>query len=655
MQNIQKISTDLFNKLRGRFDQITIGDESGTVTNTPDNARFFDFAYTEGKKELGKVSVSINEEDKLTVIFSKDFITAEDSFTQKNWYNFLKELRQFAKKRMLEFDVRDINKSNLTKRDYKFLAKQSGDENMNESKMYGTSRVSYQNVDEARIVIKHTENINQELNNRTQKIGSIYIESNDGERFKYPYKHLNGARAMARHVAEGGKPYDDFGKHITSLSEELSKLKKFTSYMGRSAVMAESLAEYTDVVKGRIKTVKKTIESLQKKKNYTEAFSSFESPVLEDVPSDVAENWIDQLTVRQFNEELKDVFPYIYKLVSEATKATELGPDDLVKEAKEEATCGCGPDCGHCGGKHTMKEVGTKCSCCDNEVKAVTAEGKSPHKKGKYSKAEKTKEEIEIETAFEKMMGQFAEAPAPEEFKGEIEDFEVTGDDGEPEGADIHYTAKIVNGKPVVDPKSIEVHAYGNNPSSKLGYDVDGDTDMIMNYGGVDAEEILRSAQEDAEETWAERDNKYAHGESVCSECGNPSYTTLPEEKQKGVDGKVCWKGYKRMGTKKKGGKTVDNCVKIKDDVEMDEKEQKTPLGEFILSYFDREQGAFPKGETAVLTMVEKDYGERFIEPAKAFIEQIQATYEEIQMRTQPQQMEVDTGFDRMRELAGLR
>jgi hypothetical protein len=35
------------------------------------------------------------------------------------------------------------------------------------------------------------------------------------------------------------------------------------------------------------------------------------------------------------------------------------------------------------------------------------------------------------------------------------------------------------------------------------------------------------------------------------------------EEKQKGVDGKACWKGYKRMGTKKKGGKTVDNCVPI--------------------------------------------------------------------------------------------
>lgn len=37
----------------------------------------------------------------------------------------------------------------------------------------------------------------------------------------------------------------------------------------------------------------------------------------------------------------------------------------------------------------------------------------------------------------------------------------------------------------------------------------------------------------------------------------------ITEEKQKGVDGKSCWKGYKRMGTKQKGGKTVDNCVKM--------------------------------------------------------------------------------------------
>jgi hypothetical protein len=52
------------------------------------------------------------------------------------------------------------------------------------------------------------------------------------------------------------------------------------------------------------------------------------------------------------------------------------------------------------------------------------------------------------------------------------------------------------------------------------------------------------------------------------------------EEKQKGVDGKACWKGYKRMGTKKKGGKTVDNCVKMEGQVgEAEYQGRKVQLG----------------------------------------------------------------------------
>ena len=35
------------------------------------------------------------------------------------------------------------------------------------------------------------------------------------------------------------------------------------------------------------------------------------------------------------------------------------------------------------------------------------------------------------------------------------------------------------------------------------------------------------------------------------------------EGKKKGLDGKACWDGYKLQGTKKKGNKTVDNCVPI--------------------------------------------------------------------------------------------
>ena len=81
--------------------------------------------------------------------------------------------------------------------------------------------------------------------------------------------------------------------------------------------------------------------------------------------------------------------------------------------------------------------------------------------------------------------------------------------------------------------------------------------------------------------------------------------------------------------------------------------EKKVPVTEFVLSLYDRNTGTFPKGETAVLTAIEKDYGESFIEPAKQFIERINQTFEQYQMEQSPQQF--DPEFQRMKELAGLR
>ena len=217
---------------------------------------------------------------------------AENNVSKSTWYDFLKELRTFSKKRLLNFTTRDITKSNLEKRDYKYLAQRSGDSNMTESKLYGTARVSYQNIGEARIMIKHTESINQEsATGRVQKIGSIYIESSEGERFKYPYKHLSGARAMAQHVSEGGKPFDDFGQHITGLSEELNKLRKFKTYMNRSSVMAEGLKGYMEAVDVRLENIKTEVMKLQRSTYYKEAFENFTPVVNENVPEDVAENW----------------------------------------------------------------------------------------------------------------------------------------------------------------------------------------------------------------------------------------------------------------------------------------------------------------------------------------------------------------------------
>ena len=806
MKDLNTIGEELFDKIRGRFPSVTIGGEDGKTTNEPTDARFFDFEYQESGRPLGNVSVSISEDDGLTVIYSKDIVANEDSATKNTWFEFLKDLRQFSKKRLMDFDVRDITKSNLTKRDYKFLAnRRFGDSNMNESKLYGTARTSYQKVGEARIMIKHTENVNLEASNpRTKKIGTIYIESAGGERFKYPFKHLSGARAMARHVAEGGNLYDDFGSHIIGLSEEMSKLRKFKSYMGRSAVMAESLSEYVDVVKDRINTVRKTITSLQKPKFYAEAFAAYEAPILEDVPADVAENWTDQLTIKQFNEELADVFPYIYKLVSEATKAKELGPDDLDEGASQ-------------------KELGRL--------------------KDKYSKAEKkTKEEIAVEQGFEEMMGQFGEAvvdgeitkdsvkksalellvdiaKTSKQYKGEItkdqvhylgsliHDFDMAGIETEKYseieklfrtasktnkadmsmiqpayaqaktldeglGEDDIEEAYIKTRKDAVDVlgalramgKKIET-GQGDDQGNLANRYVNNVWDVFtwlqnktQDFNGmdknakaaIDAMMKLRGEAKKLEtEPGSGKNGKFGNsivntlypvmelingmkleGEKEASESEYDASDIMSEDPPIGIDfdfdnlSKVDWDNHSDeavngfishlenldfedgvdvsdtgySGSYRKAAKWVEDNVLSKrkkegdeidgpdgEKIKLEKEDEKTPLGEFILSYFDKESGQFPKGETAVLTMVEKDYGEQFINPAKSFIEQVSAKFEEYQMQAHPQQMEADDEdddedenddlfkddeftamdqedddevnkhFDRVRQLAGLR
>ena len=150
-------------------------------------------------------------------MYSKNLFAEDEEVLKSKWFDFMKEMRVFAKKRMLNFDTRDITKSNLDKRDYEYL---STEKTMSESKLYGTSRTSYQDIGTARMIVKHSAPVNQEsVTGRNTNIHSIYIESEGGERFKYPYKHMNGDRAMASHVTEGGNPYHDFVKHISGLTK----------------------------------------------------------------------------------------------------------------------------------------------------------------------------------------------------------------------------------------------------------------------------------------------------------------------------------------------------------------------------------------------------------------------------------------------------
>jgi hypothetical protein len=687
MKNLNKTAQDLFSKIRGRFPKVTIGNEKGEVTNVPEEARYFDFSFMIQEIDLGKVSISLDEETGLSVIVGKDIVQDQLGSIQKKWYDFLKELRIFSKKRMLQFDVRDITKSNLNKRDYKYLAnKRSGETAMSETKMYGTTKTSYQKIGNAKLSIKHSGTINTESKTaRSQKIGKLYIESSEGERFKYPYKHLNGARAMARHVSEGGVPYDDFGRHIISLSEEMANLRKFKTYMGRSSVMAESLSDYMDVVNERIITVRKTISSLKNPNYYAEKISSFEVPIMEEVPADVAENWIDQLTIRQFNEELSDVFPYIYKLVSEASKAEELGPQELEEFAPALAALGGAAlrTVGSVvGGAATDIATGVATGIAsaitsdddEDEDEEDIDEGKSSPAggpacwKGKKIGNPKTKMKggkrvnncVPESTEDENESTQYGDqgelkrdktyALSPEVVKYQKKsqrakqrrknkDFEMDVDDKEgylcvPEDFDLENGFNEMMGQ-FNEEKLDEAYIKNNKDVMnvlsnlrKIGKSIErGDN----NYEG-------NLANEYANDVWS----VYTYIENKTN-----GFQDIDDNGQNAIDAMMSLrKTAKSLETKpdsgsdgKFGNAIVNTLYPVMQWLEQsgigedadDADKQKTPLGEFILSYFDRQNGTFPKGETSVLTSIQKDYGDQYVKPAAKFIERITNTYNEMQ------------------------
>jgi hypothetical protein len=186
------IATDLFYKIRSRFSGLKLGAETGEITINPEDARFFDFDYMEGEQPIGHVSISLAEPNSIKVYFSHGITEAMDDGQKDNWYGFLKELRTFAKRRLLSFDTRDIAKDNLDKRDYQFLSQNAqpkqtepnmiqkpvGESIMSESTMYGSKTMSYQKLMDTRLIIKHSQAVMDDTQPgaRTRHIGALFVK-----------------------------------------------------------------------------------------------------------------------------------------------------------------------------------------------------------------------------------------------------------------------------------------------------------------------------------------------------------------------------------------------------------------------------------------------------------------------------------------------
>lgn len=343
------IAQDLFYKIRSRFSGLKLGSETGQITINPTDARFFDFDYMEGETPIGHVSISLAEPNSMKVYFSHGITEGMDGQQKDNWYGFLKELRQFAKKRLLSFDTRDIAKDNLDQRDYEFLSQNAqpkpeapntiqkpvGESIMSESTMYGSRTMSYQKLMDTRLIVKHSQAVMDDTQPgaRTRNISALFVENQDGERFKYPFIHLAGARAMQRHVANGGLPYDDLGKSIIKMSEEIAQLKSFSSYVVRNDLMNSETNSIVERSAEALNHLREQIQKISKQSHYEAYRESFQQQEQPDVPQEVVEDFIEKFTVKNFKEDIKSVFPVLYRLMKEENT---IGYDDIVAMTKTE-------------------------------------------------------------------------------------------------------------------------------------------------------------------------------------------------------------------------------------------------------------------------------------------------------------------------------
>jgi hypothetical protein len=332
MLETDTVAAALFEKIRSKFEDVSVGDEDSKATVIPAKARFFNFEFisTDGQN-FGNITISLIEEGKLKVVFGKN-ISADLNEQQKaEWYEFLRDLRFWAKRHLLSWDPHDISRKGLGIKDVKQLAVaekpvDSLDASVTESKLYGSTKTSYETIAPGtRLIIRHSGSVDEAIHGaRSRKIQSVYVEDAEGQRFKMPFTHLGGARALGRHIAHGGQIHDEFGSHTADLVQEMGKIRKFIQGSRNKTFEDHEATAMVQAAKDRYENIHHILHKLKGARGYNFYKESWK-------PSTTLQDDIDLESLRSkfvqkdFDNRLEDALPHVYRAYH-TMKELQAGP-----------------------------------------------------------------------------------------------------------------------------------------------------------------------------------------------------------------------------------------------------------------------------------------------------------------------------------------
>lgn len=138
------------------------------------------------------------------------------------------------------------------------------------SKVYGTTKSSFQRVGESKLIIRHTDPIDEsKQGSRWRKIKGIFIETKLGERFNYPHSHVAGARAMARHLSKDGSFVDHVSEAIKNMSSDYVNLKRAHKTLKKNGLLEEA-----EVVRDAVTSINKNVKKLSGPRGYANMLES---------------------------------------------------------------------------------------------------------------------------------------------------------------------------------------------------------------------------------------------------------------------------------------------------------------------------------------------------------------------------------------------
>ena len=246
-------STALYDLLVTRDFDPEILDSSGKAVTDPSQAEMFSFDWKTENKNYGTVVVLLGADQELEVYYGDNLGRSMESADRRDWYQFLEQMKSFATRNLLSFELNNLNRLKYTMQGMAAIK-----EGLFEG-YYGTRRMSYSDQPKrTKLVIRHDRTLG-EGDKRYRHIESLFVETADGERFRVPSRSLMHGKMLARHVAEGGTPYDAFGQHITEIIAEMATMSRFVRaargrpFEGEAAAMTESAIRHYQDLKAKAK------------------------------------------------------------------------------------------------------------------------------------------------------------------------------------------------------------------------------------------------------------------------------------------------------------------------------------------------------------------------------------------------------------------